>query len=119
MEEAKYFINVRGNQQLTDSEHYVYYCKKRRNELSYWICANKSCSGRANVNKDGKVSRVSNHNHGSDIAGLEAHKQALQAIQTAKENPNAKPRQILGDLANQNTDIATVLAKRPESSLTR
>ena len=117
---AKYFTNTRGNKQLIDSENHVYYCK-RKTEIgnSYWRCANKTCSGRANVDKDGKISVVSEHNHGSNIAGLKAHLQALDAIQMAKDNPNIRPRQILGIMATQNTDHSTILSKRPEESLTR
>ena len=118
--EAKYFTNVRGNQQLIDDENHIYYCKKRKETgQSYWVCTKKSCQGRANVDKDGQVTIVSQHSHGSDIAGLEAHLQALDAIKTAKENPNIKPRQILAQLANQSNDIATILSKRTEASLTR
>ena len=119
-EKAKFFTNVRGNQQLIDSENYVYYSNKKTDTgRSYWICTEKSCSGRANVDKDGNVTRVSNHNHGSNIAGLHAHLQAVGAIQKSKENPNILPRQILGNLANQPTSLETVLSKRPEASLTR
>ena len=118
--EPNYFVNIRGNQQLVDSDNYVYYCKsKKETGQSYWVCTKTSCTGRANVDKDKKVRVVSSHNHGSDIAGFEAHQLALKAIQTAKQNPNIKPRQILGHLASQSTSIATVLSKRPEASLTR
>ena len=117
---AKYFTNARGNKQLIDSANHVYYCKRKTESgLSYWRCANKTCSGRANVDEAGKVSVVSEHNHGSNIAALEAHLQALDAIQMAKDNPNMRPRQILGNMAVQNSDLSTVLSKRPEESLTR
>ena len=123
--DVKYFLNSKGNRQLIDSQNYVY-CWNRgpkddtRDVRSYWRCDQYLiCKSYATV-LNGKIISVKPHEkHGSDLAGLQAKLQEVDALKLAKENPHVRPRQILAGLANQNVSLATRLARRPEASLTR
>jgi len=120
---AKYFVNSRGNKQLIDPENYVYRHNKGKRDVpgvrTYWTCDQYTiCDAMATV-LDDKIVKMPSHNHGSDLAGLEAKLQSLEAVARAKENPQIKPRQILAELSLQSNSLLTKLARRPEASLTR
>jgi len=118
---ARFFINSRGNKQLIDPNNHVYvHNKTKENGKSFWRCFNyKTCDVSVTLNADQTFVRIPDHNHGSDIAGLEAKLQALDAIEKARKNPNIRPRQILGELAAQPSGPETKLAQRTEGGLTK
>ena len=116
---ARFFINARKNQQLIDPENHVYVLNKKVEETTYWKCSNfKTCNAKATV-KDGIILSSSEHNHGSNISKLEAHLHALEVLEKAKANPNARPRQLLREMADKPASLATKMAHRSEASLTR
>lgn len=118
---ARFFINSRGNKQLIDPNNHVYvHNKTKENGKSFWRCANyKTCDVSVTLNADQTFVRIPDHDHGSDIAGLEAKLQALNAIEKARKNPNIRPRQILGELAALPGGPETKLAQRTEGGLTK
>ena len=120
---AKYFVNSCGNKQLIDPENYVYRHNKGKRDVpgvrTYWTCDQYTiCDAMAAV-LDDKIVKMPSHNHGSDLAGLEAKLQSLEAVARAKENPQIKPRQILAELSLQSNSLLTKLARHLEASLTR
>ena len=122
-EAARYFTNSRGNKQLIDSQNYVYTHSSGLRDVpgirTYWKCDRyKICKVMATVLND-RIISVPTHQHTSNIAGLKAKLQSLEAVAKAVENPQIKPRQILAELANQPCSLAVKLARRPEASLTR
>jgi len=118
---ARFFSNSRGNDQLIDPNNHVYILNKRKpNGKSYWKCEKyKTCSATASLSIENQFENIGDHNHGSDIIGLEAKLRALEAVQKARQNPNMPPRQILGDLANQSGGSGLKLALRTEGGLTK
>ena len=119
--EPRFFINSRGNRQLIDPNNHVYvHNKTKENGKSFWRCANyKTCKATAILEDDRTFSKIPVHDHGSDIAGLEAKLQTLKAIDKARNNPNIPPRQILGELAAQPGGSETKLAQRTEGGITK
>ena len=87
--DVKYFLNSKGNRQLIDSENYVY-CWNRgpkddtRDVRSYWRCDQYLiCKSYATV-LNGKIISVKPHDkHGSDLAGLQAKLQEIDALKLA------------------------------------
>ena len=119
--EVRFFTNNRGNKQLIDPQNHVYFHNKTKpNGKSFWRCANYStCKASAILQDEQVFVRIPEHKHGSDMAGLQAKLQALDAIEKARQNPNIRPRQILGELAAQPGGPETKLAQRTEVGLTK
>ena len=120
---ARFYKNNRGNFNLIDDNNYVYVWNQGERDTpdvrTYWKCQEyKICDVRACV-LNNNIVRVPKHDHPSDMIKLEAELQSLEAVARAVENPTIKPRQILGDLANQPSSLAVKLARRPEASLVR
>ena len=110
--EVRFFTNNRGNKQLIDPQNHVYFHNKTKpSGKSFWRCANyKTCNASAILQDEQVFVRIPEHDHGSDLAGLQAKLQALDAIEKARQNPNIRPRQILGELAAQPGGPETKLA---------
>ena len=121
MNQARFFKNSRGNKQLIDPNNYIYTHNKTRDTgITYWKCADyKNCRAYAVLDRHGNFVKVPEHSHGSNIAGLQAKLQGLDAIKKARLNPNKRPRQVLAELANQQSSVQVQLAQRSEAGLTR
>lgn len=103
---------------LIDCQSFCYTKKDTKGSRTFWQCTkrdSKRCNARATTTLDGKMSLSGEHNHLSDIIGVDVKLKEQEIHQKAVTNPCLNPRAVLGEL----TSLMNSPAEMAHMSLSR